>query len=181
MSFAMIESFNAFTTQISTITRILRESINVEKDSLLVETADGVLTQLYTALKSGGQFSPQESEDYAQVLTGLSILSIDDNRQAYNIDISTEDGQQKFLNVMDHVGENKSITAQLRRIATEETSTEYKKNLRKIEQFRRLSPSEQQQFMVDVNKLRIGYRKFRDMLANGEFQQKRDKLEQQAR
>lgn len=175
MSFTLIEHLNGISLEIARIARILQES-HASSDKLLVETADSVLNQMYTMLKNGGQMTPQETDDYAQVLTGLSILSIDDNRQTYHIDISTTEGQQKFLNIMDHVGEDKSITLQIRRLATEEVTSEYKKNLKKMETFRQMSPTERQQFLVAVNKLRLGYHKLREMITTGEFQQKRDAL-----
>ena len=177
MQFTLIEQLNGFTSEVDTIAFILSETF-VESEQALYETADGVLDSLYTMLKNGGRFSEKEAEDYAEIVAGLSLLSIDDNRQALNINIATPEGQQKFLNVMDHVGEHNGISLQVRRLARDEDGSQYRSILNKIKFFSQSNPMEQQKFLVDVNKLRIGYRKVREQMANGEFQQKRDALQQ---
>lgn len=166
MSFALIEEFSGFAVEVDIIARILRESTN---DRLLIETADDVLSHFYSMLQQGGRFTPQEAEDFAHVMAGLSHLTVDDNRQAQNINLTTPEGQKKLLNVIDHTGESKPITMQLRRIATDH-SDDFKKLHNRIIGYREMSPFDQHSFKVDVNKLRLGYKKLRQQITNGEFE-----------
>lgn len=179
MPFTLIEQLNGFTSEVDTIAYILSETF-IETEQALYETADGVLDSLYTMLKNGGRFSEKEAEDYAEILAGLSLLSIDDNRQKLHVNIATPEGQEKFLNIMDHVGEHNGITLQVRRLARDAEGSQYSSLYKKIQNFAQVSPMERQKFLVDVNKLRLGYRKLRQQMADGEFQQKRDVLIQRS-
>ena len=171
MPFTLIEQLNGFTSEVDTIAYILSESFK-DTDVALYETADGVLDQLYTMLKNGGRFHEKEAEDYAEIVAGLSLLAIDHKRQEMHINISEPEGQKKFLNILDHTGEHNGISLQVRRVARDEEGSQYRSFYNKFRNFSHSKPAEQQQVIVDINKLRLAYQKLRQQMKDGEFDKK---------
>lgn len=168
MQFTLIEQLNGFTTEVDIIAFILSESF-IDSERTLYESADGVLDQLYTSLKNGGRFHEKEAEDYAEIVAGLSLLAVDHKRQEMHINIATQEGQDKFLNILNHTGEHNGISLQVRRIARDEEGSQYKSFYNKFRNFSHSSPAEQQKVLVDVNKLRLGYKKLHQQIKDGEF------------
>lgn len=171
MSFTLIEQLNGFTSEVNTIAYILSESFN-EGDQALYETADSVLDHIYTMLKNGGRMHEKEAEDFAEIVAGLSMLTVDHKRQEMHINIAEPEGQQKFMNVLDHVGEHNGISLQVRRIARDAEGSQYRSYYNKLRNFSHAKPAEQQKTLVDINKLRLAYQKLRQQMKDGEFDKK---------
>lgn len=166
MKFPLLESLNAISNEIDGIAKEVTYSMAHIKESVqLVESADGVLGTLAAKLKSGNLQGGDYSE-YAQLYAALSLLAQEDVRQAYNIDISTPAGKQKFASIVNGTGENQSVTTQVKRVAAVNGQSHYKQILSDLQNFQSLDPQKQQQYINTINKLRLGYERAKNTMQN---------------
>jgi len=167
MDFTLIEGINAIGNELQSITNTLVESIsNVPAASRpeLFESASTVLSTLVTKLKSHNM-TDADNIAFAQLYTSLSLLAQDAVRQGFNIDLATDQGKAKFINIIDNVGDNPRLTAQVQRIASVSGQSKYNQVLNDFENFYDKTPQQQQDYIQSINKLRIAYERASEKFA----------------
>jgi hypothetical protein len=166
MSFTLIESLNTIGHEIEIAVRCIMESVESHPDrDTIIETADSVLGQLVTKLKTNS-LKPEEADEYAQLYASLSLLAQDTVRQALNINLASPTGKQKFANVVNKVGDVPGMTAQVKKVAQVNGQSHYKQILRDLQGFSSMDPQKQSQYINSVNKLRIGYERVKNQLSS---------------
>ena len=167
MDLSLIESLNVIGNELNLLTSTLCESITTlpaGERAQLFESASTVLSTLVTKLKSHNM-SDADNTAFAQLYVSLSLLAQDAVRQGFNIDLSTPQGKTKFINIIDNVGDNPRLTAQVQRIASVSGQSKYNQVLKDFETFYQKSPAEQQDYIQSINKLRIAYERASDRFA----------------
>jgi hypothetical protein len=164
MNFPLIESLNALSNELDVIARNITESVSIDASQQpFVESADVVLGTLAAKLKAGS-LQGAECDEYAQLYAALSLLAQDTVRQAYNMDISTPAGKQKFANVVQSTGDNQNVTTQVKRVATVNGQSHYQQILKDLQNFNNMEPQQQQAYINSINKLRIGYERAKNSM-----------------
>lgn len=167
MNFALLESLNTIGQEIEVSVRNILVSIQDLPDrDAIAESADSVLGQLADKLKSN-TLDPREADEYAQLYSSLALLAQDNIRQNFKIDVSTPDGKKRFARVIDGVGQDPGITAQVKKVATVNGESHYKDIKRDLENFASMDPQKKQQYINGVNKLRIGYERVKSQMGAG--------------
>jgi hypothetical protein len=165
MNFALIESLSAICTEADQTAQNILESVKTHPNrNLIIETADSVLGQLAAKLKAGRELSPAEVEEYAQLYASLSLLSQEQVRAGYNIDLETPEGKAKFGRIVSKVGDDLAATDNVKRVAAVNGQSLLAKMRKELQGFTGMDPTKQQIYINQVNKLRIGYERVKNQL-----------------
>lgn len=165
MKFPLIESLNKIRIETDSTAQYIMESVQRHpKCDLIIESADTVLGALAAKLRAGKKLSPEELEEYAQLYASLSLLAREDIRQGFNIDTSTPTGKAKFSRVVNNVGVDLPATNNVKRVAMVNGQSYLQQIRTDLTNFSGMDEMKQQQFINQVNKLRIGYERVKNQL-----------------